>query len=365
MKDRHIPWAKPTLKGREAAYAAEAVESSWISGGGFIDRFEREFAAAIDAEHCITTCNGTAALQLAMLALDLKAGDEVIVPGFTFAAAANMVLAMGGKPIFADVCESTWCIDPKDVAARITVRTRGIVPVHLYGNVCEMASLMALAGEHDLWVIEDAAEAALSRYHGRAAGCFGAVGCFSFQATKTLAMGEGGAVVTGDRALHKRMQLIRNHGMQGARRYWHDVVGFNFRLTNMQAAVGCAQLESRDAICSARAQMDRHYRERLGNVPGLSMQQKTPGAEPVVWAITVRLDRDCFGDRDAVMAVLAAAGIETRPGFYSFDRMPLYEAPRLPVAGRIAEETISLPSFPELTAVEIDYVCDRLLECHR
>jgi len=280
---------------------------------------------------------------------------------FSFVAPVNMVIASGARPVYADIDCATWCIDPDSVKRRITNKTKAIIAVHTYGNVCDMDALMALAKKHRLYIIEDAAEAAFSRYRGKCAGTFGDIGCFSFQATKTIAMGEGGFVLTADRRLYEKMRIIRDHGMRKGRRYWHDVLGYNFRLTNLQAAVGCGQLENSDNIISSRERVYADYSERLAHQPGISLQCFRPQVKPLVWAIAAKIDPGLFkGDRDFLINALLGKGIETRPGFYPFSAMPLYKAPWLPVSRDVGANVISLPSFGALSRKEILFVCGQL-----
>jgi perosamine synthetase len=360
-----IPWAKPRFSDLARAYLAQAIDSTWVSHGPFVERFEAQFNRLVGSPFGFTTSNGTTALYLAFLALGLGPGDEVIVPGFTFVAPGNMAIAVGATPVFADIDPDTWQLDPASVEACITPRTRAIVAVHLYGDVCDMDALQRLARDRGLLLVEDVAEACLSRHRGRYAGTFGDVGCFSFQATKTISMGEGGYVTTADPALHERMRRIRDHGMQPGRRYWHDVVGHNFRLTNLQAALGVAQLEELDGILADRRRVDRVYRARLAGARGVRFQTFRPEVDPIVWAFAIRLDPAVFGERDDVMAALAEAGIETRPGFYPFGALPPYQRyvrGPLPTCEQVAREVISLPTFASLTDDELARVAGALLE---
>jgi perosamine synthetase len=361
-----IPWAKPTFGDREREYVVDALTSSWVSGGPYVERFEHALNRHMESSHGLTVSNGTAALHLALLALGIGPGDEVIVPDFSFVAPGNMVRAVGATPVFADIDSRTWCLDPADAEKRITARTRAIVTVHLYGNVSDMDGLLSLTQARRLLLVEDVAEAAFSRYRHRYAGTFGDAGCFSFQATKTITTGEGGYVTTGSSDLDDRMRIIRDHGMRRGKRYWHDVVGHNFRLTNLQAALGLAQFESLDRIIADRQRMYRSYAERLAHVAGVTFQYFPPEVDPVVWAVALRLDPSAFRfDRDGVISALAEIGIETRPGFYPFSVMPLYESEPIPIAERIGATVISVPSFPTLTDDEIGFVCDRLKDLRR
>ena len=353
-----IAWAKPALAGREKEYVEDALLSSWISGGRYVERFEREFASLYSVPYVLTVTSGTAALYLALRALGIGPGDEVIVPGFTFAAPVNMVIETGATPVYADVDSSTWCLDTPSVRESITSRTKAILAVHLYGNVCEMEALQEMARQSGLFIIEDVAQAAFSRYKGRYAGTWGDISCFSFHATKTIAMGEGGCVLTSREAYYTQMHILRDHGMSRDKRYWHDVRGYNFRLTNLQAAVGCAQLERIKDIISRRRQIYGWYYRHLNDVRGITLQAFNPETEPVVWTLAVKLDPAFFkGERDFVMNALSCVGIETRPGFYPFSAMPLYQAPRLPVAEEVAGRIICLPFYPDLLEEQVALIC--------
>ncbi|MBF6025875.1 DegT/DnrJ/EryC1/StrS family aminotransferase [Lysobacter niastensis] len=357
-----IPWAEPTLWGREEEYAVDALRSTWISGGPYVDRLEADFARYADARNVLAVANGTAALHLAYLGAGIGAGDEVIVPGFAFMAAANMARMVGATPVFADIDPDTWCITAETVAPLITSRTRAIVPVHTYGNVCALEPLLALGDESGVLVIEDAAESIGSKYRGRMSGTIAPMGTYSFHATKTITTGEGGAVTTGDDALADRMRLYRSHGMARTR-YMHEVAGHNFRLTNLQAAIGCAQLEQIDRIVAKRGGVWAAYTTRLQAMPGLSMQKIEMDVDPVMWAVGVRLDPAHYPQgRDAVMGQMDALGIETRPGFYPASAMPHLYGPQshLPVSDALAASMLVLPSSPSLDDARIHRICDAL-----
>jgi perosamine synthetase len=360
-EEAFIPWARPHFWGEEQRYVADALTSSWISGGPYVDRLERDFAAICQVRYATSASNGTTALQMAYLALGLRPGDEVVVPGFGFLAAANVAIHMGASPVFCEVDPDTWCMRAQDVVAVLSERTRAIVAVHTYGNMCEMDSILALARERGLPVIEDAAEAFGSRYNGRHAGTLGTVGTYSFQATKTITTGEGGMVVTDDEALTQVMTLYRNHGLRRRGHYWHDVPGYNFRLTNIQAAMGCAQLEQLDAILAERRRVAARYKAHLSALPGIIQQRFPENVDAVVWAIAVRLDPKFYPQgRDQVMDQMSAANIETRPGFYPPTAMQFYDCPSLPVCEGIAATVISLPSFSTLSDFWIDRICRQL-----
>lgn len=361
MNKQLIPWASTSYWGNEEAYVLDALKSTWISGGSYVDKLEKEFANFCDTPYAITSSNGTTAIQLAYIALDIKPNDEIIVPGFGFMAVANVALNMGAKPVFCDVDLDTWCMSPQSLASCITPNTKAIVPVHTYGNICDMDAILEVASHYNLPVIEDAAEAIGSKYKGKMSGTMGVLGTYSFHATKTITTGEGGAIVTNDKALSDKMKLYRSHGMS-SRRYWHDVAGHNFRLTNMQAALGCGQLEQIEKIGTERARVYHRYVVHLGKIAGVTMQTFNTDVDPLVWAIAIRIDPEAFPQgRDTLIQQLLALNIETRPGFYSADFMPhIYGQTNVPVSKTLSEHIISLPSSPSVTDGEIEYICSSL-----
>jgi len=361
-----IPWAKPDFWGNEERYVLEALRSSWISHGPFVDRLQAQFESHCGIAHAVATSNGTTALHLAYIALGLRPGDEIVVPGFAFMAAANIALHVGAVPVFADVDPDTWCLTAAAVARKLSPRTRAIVPVHTYGNICDMDSINRLAAEKGIPVIEDAAEAFGSTYRGAPAGTMSLLGTFSLHATKTVTTGEGGMVVTADAGLAEKMRLYCSHGVKRLR-YWHEVAGHNFRMTNMQAAIGCAQIEKLEQIAAARRRMFATYAAHLGDTPGVTMQRFAPEVDAIPWVVAVRLGPAAFPQgRDAVMARMAAAGIETRPGFYTPTRMThLYSATEIPVSDQVSDSVIALPSFASLTEEQIARVCRELRSAHR
>lgn len=359
-----IPWAEPRYWGNERRYVQDAMQSTWISGGPYVDRLETDLASFVDVPEAVVTSNGTTAIHAAYLALDVRPGDEIIVPGFAYMAAANIALLMGAIPKFADVDLNTWCITAETIAAKVTSRTKGIVPIHTYGNVCDMAPILEFANERGLWVLEDAAEALGSKYRGIAAGSVASIGTYSFHATKTITTGEGGAVVTRDALLAERLRLFRSHGVS-QRRYWHEVPGHNFRLTNIQAAIGCAQFERLSDIQRERDRVYETYKREFTDFAGVAMQAITLHVEPLMWAVGIRLLPTHFRHgRDSVMQTLAAAGIETRPGFHAASEMAsLYNAPSIPVAAQLAREIISLPSSPTVKNNEIRLIAEIVRNC--
>lgn len=356
-----IPWAQPEYWGLEEQYLLEALHSTWISGGAFVDRFERGVAGFSGAPFALSTSNGTTAIHLAYLGLDLQPGAEVVVPGFCYLAAANIALQMRAKPVFAEVDPDTYCVTAAAIEAVMTRRTRLIVAVHTYGNVCEMDEILSLGRARGMPVLEDAAESFGSKYKGRQSGTIAGVGTYSFHATKTITTGEGGMVVTADEGLARKMSLYRSHGVR-ERRYRHELPGHNFRLTNLQAALGCAQLERLDSIVRERKRVHRTYTSLLKNVAGLRLQAFPAIIDPVLWALALELDPRAYPQgRDQVIEQLAAEGIETRNGFLAASQHSIYpDCVSLPICERLSNQVISLPTFATLGDEQIARICSKL-----
>lgn len=358
-----IPVATPVLGEAEMANVTRAVRSGWISSlGEFIPEFEEGFAAYSGAGFGVATCNGTAAVQLALAALGIGPGDEVIVPSLTFVATANAVRYLGATPVFCDSHPDYWGLDPAAAAKLITPRTRAIIPVHLYGHPADMDRINALAKEHDLYVVEDAAEAHGAEYKGNKVGALGAIACFSFYGNKIITTGEGGMCLTDDAALADKMRYLRDHAMSAERRYWHDAVGYNFRMTNLQAAIGVAQLKRIDEFIARKVEIAAWYRDGLGELFDaglLAPHPQMPWAKCVYWLYSVLL-AEGFGKSVAELAGgLRQKGIDSRPFFHPNHTLPPYAAGlSLPVAERIAARGISLPSGVNLSAAEVATVCD-------
>ena len=355
-KRRFFPVAEPDVGEKEWQYVSECVLSGWISStGSFVPRFERAFADFCGVEHAIATSSGTTALHLALLACGAGPGDEVIVPTLSFIATANAVAYTGATPVFADSDPVTWNIDPAGIEPLVTPRTKAIIAVHLYGHPADMEAILAIASRHGLLVIEDAAEAHGALYRGQRVGSMGDLGIFSFFGNKIVTTGEGGMVVTGNRRFADRVRLLRDHGMDPDRRYWHTTLGYNYRLTNMQAAVGLAQMEKIDAILLRKRQNARAYAQVLREVPGITLPPEEEWAENVYWLYSILVDEQEFGmSRDMLMERLREQGIETRPFFHPIHRQPVYDRPgRLEVAQRLAACGLSLPSSTRLSSGEI------------
>ena len=312
-----IPLAVPDLSGNELAYVTDAIRSSWISSTGrYVERFEQEFARLCETQVALSICNGTAALHIALLALGAGPGDEVIVPSLTYIATANAVRYVGAEPVFADVTPTTWCLDPEAVEAAVTPRTRGIIAVHLYGHPADIDALDIVAARHDLWIVEDAAEAHFASYKNRRVGSLARMATFSFYGNKPFTCGEGGALTTDSPELEQKARLLRGQGMDPERRYFFPITGYNYRLTNVACALLCAQLERREALLARRRAIFELYRELLDGVPGLEFQPVAEWAQPTPWLFSVLVDEREYGkSRDELAEALASAGIETRPFF--------------------------------------------------
>lgn len=355
--------AAPDLTGNELKYVTECVQSTWISSQGkYLAEFESRVADFVQARHAIATCNGTVALHLAMAALGVGPGDEVIVPSLTYVATANAAVYCGAKPVFCDVDPVTWCIDAASAARMITPQTRGILPVHLFGHACDMQPLWDLANDWGLWILEDNAEALGAQYMGRPTGSLATAATFSFFGNKTITTGEGGMVTTDDPELASKLRLLRGQGMDPNRRYWHPVVGFNFRMTNLAAAIGCAQIERVEQLLADRRQLAGWYDDRLRGVSNLTLPTTASGVTHSWWMYSVLVDE--VSRRDRLMRDLASRDIETRPVFYPVHQFPMYRNAKTdngcPVACDISYRGVSLPTATYLCERDVDYICNEV-----
>jgi perosamine synthetase len=359
-----IPVFAPWLPASARSYVLDCVDSGWVSSlGKYVARFEEELAAFCEARHAVATSNGTVALHLALVVLGIGPGDEVLVPDLTFIATANAVRYTGATPVLVDVDRATWGIDPADARRKLTPRTRAIIPVHLYGRPVDLDSVLELGRRHGIAVVEDAAEAHGARYRGRRVGALGALGAFSFYGNKVFTTGEGGAVVTNDPALAERAAFLRDHAMDPRRRYFHTEVGFNYRMTNIQAALGCSQLEHAEEILDRRQAIARAYDEGLAGIRGLGFAAAAPWAESVCWMYSVLVEPSFGLGRDAVAAELKARGIDSRPFFVPLHEMPPYRTDAaFPVSSDLSHQGINLPSGTALEPAEIATVCSALRE---
>ena len=367
-----IPVASADLSGNEEQYAVETIRSSWISSTGeFVNRFEREFAELCDADQSIAVCNGTVALHLALLGLDVRAGDEVLVPSMTYVATANAVRYVGGEPVFVDVDSKTWCIDPEQLESAITPRTKGIIAVHLLGHPADMDLINRIAAIHGLWVIEDAAEAPCARYKGRPVGSLAKMATFSFYGNKLITSGEGGAITVSDPQLNTRLRALRGQGMDPERRYYFPITGYNFRLTNLACAILCAQMERLDEILAKRVSIFARYNQELGAIPGIELQPVADWAELSPWIYACGIDSRKFGcGRDELMSYLGQRGVDTRPMFIPLHTLPPFRegsakrGEHLPETLRLAEHVVMLPTYNQLSEDDHGRVIGAIRECH-
>ncbi len=364
-----IPVNEPVLGGKELAYVREAVETGWVSSEGrFIHDFEAAFAAYCGRRHGVAVCNGTAALEVATAAISLQPGDEVILPTFTIIACAMAIIERGAIPVLVDSEPDTWNMDVRQIGGRITPQTRAIMAVHIYGHPADMDPALELARTHGLAVIEDAAEVHGAEYKGRRCGSLGDLSTFSFYANKIVTTGEGGMVVTDDDALAERCRLHRNLCFQGKRRFVHEELGRNFRMANLQAALGVAQMERIEQSLAKKRWIGQAYTERLRGAPGLRLPLERPWAKHVYWVYGVVLDETVPFDAAEFARRLAERGVQTRPFFWPmheqpvFEQMGLFRGERYPVAEWLARRGLYLPSGMALTESQIEQVCGAVRE---
>lgn len=365
-RHHRLPVAEPDLSGNELNYIMECIRTNWVSSQGpFIRRFEDEFARYIGSSHALAVSSGTAALHLALAALGVGPGDEVIVPDLTFAATINAVLYVGATPVIVDVTRDTWNLDPEAAARAVTPRTKALMPVHLYGQPCEMEALMALARQRGLLVIEDAAEALGAQYGGQQVGTFGDAAVFSFYGNKLITTGEGGMVLFREKTIAERARILRDHGMDPKRRYWQQEVGYNYRLTNLQAAVGVAQLERVESFIARKLEMASRYTEALSGRKELVLPLARPGTRNVFWMYSIIVDSSRSGlGRDDLIERLLMNGVETRPLFYPLHQMPPYTrfagSGEYPKAEWLSSNGLSLPSSVSLKDEDVDYIAQAI-----
>lgn len=365
MDNKFYPVAVPVFNGNEKKYVMDCIDSTWISSAGkYINAFEDNFAAYCGTKYAISCSNGTTALHLALLAFGVGPGDEVIVPTVTFIATANAVVYCGATPVFIDCEPETWNLDPEKLEGLITPRTKGIIPVHLYGHPADMDVVTSIARKHGLFVLEDAAEALGAEYKGKRTGSLGDIATFSLFGNKIITTGEGGMITTNDEQLANKMRTLRGQGIDPVRKYWFPVVGYNYRLTNLQAAVGCAQLEMVDWHVGERKRVAALYHKHLKDEPSITLPVEKLWAKNVYWMFSVLLNDADEERRNEVMAQLKDDGIETRPFFYPMHVLPPYIGiqphEQFPVANRITAQGFNVPTYGGLTEQDIEHICDRI-----
>jgi perosamine synthetase len=355
----------PSVTELEISYVNDAVRNGWgASCYDYIYRFQDAFAAYEGTKHALATACCTGAIHIALMAMGVKAGDEVIVPDITWIASVEPVLYIGAKPIFVDVLPNTWCIDPAKIREAITDKTKAILAVHVYGNVCEMDEIMEIAKEHGLRVLEDAAEGLGSEYKGRKCGSIGDAGVFSFHGTKTVSTGEGGMMVTSDDALIERARILNDHGRdpKDGKAFWMREYGYKYKMSNLQAAMGCAQMERIGELVAKKREIFSWYADMLAGAP-CSINPEQSYAKNSYWMPTVVFDQSLHVDRYELMDYLRDLGIDSRPFFYPLTSLPMFEEkPENNVSYGLYERAINLPSHHGLTKDDIRRVTDALRE---
>jgi perosamine synthetase len=366
MKPR-ILYTKPSITELEVRYATDAAANGWGDQCyAYINRFEELFKQHLGVSYAIATSSCTGALHMGMAALGIGPGDEVIMADTNWIATASPIVNLGAKPIFVDILPDSWCIDPDKAEAAITPRTKAIVAVHLYGNLCDMERLLAIGEKHGVPIIEDAAEAIGSVYHGKRAGCMGKFGAFSFHGTKTLTTGEGGMFVTNDDTLYEQVLTLSNHGRARGqtKQFWPDMVGFKYKMSNIQAAIGCAQIERIDELIGGKRRVFQAYKEALAGIQGISMNPEPAGTQNGYWMPTAVFDKASGVTREVLQEAFAGENIDARVFFWPLSSLPSFEPV---VTNRLAYDlpgrAINLPSFADMCGDDIGRVCAVLRKC--
>ena len=363
-KTHRIQILEPDLSGNEMNYIKDCLRTNWISSQGkYVKKFEQLFSQLHEDRYSLSVSNGTSALHLSLKALDIGKGDEVIVPNITFAACANAVIHSGAEPVFCEIDKNTWCISSSEIESLITIKTKAIMLVHLYGQVADVEKIKDIASRFGLYLIEDCAEAIGSEYKGKPVGVFGDVATFSFFGNKTISTGEGGMILFKDEKFFIKSRILRDHGMNPDIKYWHDLAGYNYRLTNMQAAIGLAQLERFKSIVDKKIMISDWYENLLENFKGIFQKPiHNDFVKHSNWLYTIILDRGI--DKNKVINDLFKYGIESRRTFYPLNEMPPYMkykcSKSLSNSQLIAKQGISLPSSVNLQKQDIRYIVESL-----
>ena len=359
MKPR-IHYTKPSITSLEVQYATDAAANGWGDRCyEYINRFEEQFKKHLGVKYAVATSSCTGALHMGMAALGIGSGDEVIMADTNWIATASPIMHLGAKPIFVDILPNTWCIDPALVEKAITPRTKAIIAVHLYGNLCEMSELIAIGNKYGIPVIEDSAEAIGSIYHGKRAGSIGKFGTFSFHGTKTVTTGEGGMFVTNDADLFECVLTLSNHGRarKQTKQFWPDVVGFKYKMSNIQAAIGCAQMDRIDELTSRKYEILAAYRRELGDLPGISMNPDYAGVVNGAWMPTIVFSDETGIRREEIQAAFAAENTDARVFFWPLSSLPMFTPIKTnSIAWMTPDRAINLPSYHDLSLDDIKRV---------
>lgn len=356
-----IHYAKPSITEKEVAYAADAAANGWAEHCfDYLYKFSDALKNYLKVPYVIPTSSCTGALHMGMAALGIGPGDEVIAPDITWVASIAPVTYLGAKPVFVDVLPDTWCIDPAKIEAAITPKTKAILVVHIYGNLCDMDAIRQIADRHKLPVIEDAAEALGSSYHGRMAGSMGDIATFSFHGTKTITTGEGGALIVQSKELYEKLQVLESHGRDPKvpKQFWCEKVGYKYKMSNIEAALGLAQMERIDQLVARKREIFAEYKRQLGSHNGLSFNPEYPGTVNSYWMSTVVFGPDIAFDREELIAKFKENNIDARVFFYPLSMMPPFTpAPQNKVSYAIYERGMNLPCYHDMTQSDIDRVC--------
>jgi perosamine synthetase len=354
-----IFYTKPSITEKEVEYATDAARNGWGDRCyEYIHRFEELFKRHLGVNYAIATSSCTGALHMGLAALGVGPGDEVILADTNWIASAAPITYLGAKPVFVDILPDSWCLDPERVREAITSKTKAIIAVHLYGNLCEMNELMDIGKRHGIPVIEDAAEAIGSVYHGKPAGSIGKFGTFSFHGTKTITTGEGGMFVTNDADLYEYVLTLSNHGRARAqtRQFWPDMIGFKYKISNIQAAIGCAQAERVDDLIAAKRQIFAQYKEHLSDLP-LRLNPEPEGTTNGYWMPNIVVDDGIPFDRETLLSAFRADNIDGRVFFWPLSMLPMFDdKPENIVSYRLFNRAVNLPSYHDLTASDIERV---------
>jgi len=369
LREIRIPVCSPEIGEKEVEYVAKCVRSGWISSiGEYVTTFEKKFAGYCGCKFGVATNSGTTALHLALATLDVKEGDEVIIPTFTMIATPNAVTYTGAKPVLVDAELYTWNMNVSKIPEKITERTKVILPVHTYGHPVDMKPILEIAEQHDLYVIEDAAEAHGAEYSGKRTGSLGEVGCFSFYANKIITTGEGGMLVTNNEEIAEKARWLRSHAFgRHGKHFYHEAIGFNYRMSALQAAFGLAQLERIAEFVSKRRNNAKLYNSLLSELEGkVTLPPEAPWAKNVYWMYSVLIEENFGLSRNDLMEKLEQQGIETRTFFYPIHLQPIYATQfnpaDYPVADLLSKKGVNLPSGNNLTPSEIEQVCECIIK---
>jgi len=366
---KFIPVYQPYIHEEESKFLQDCINSGWISSKGkYINLFEKSFAKYLNAKYALTTSNGTVALHLALATIGIKEGDEVLVPNLTFAASVNSIIYTGATPVLIDCDPDTFNIDTNLIEHKITSKTKAIMVVHLYGLPINMNIIKNIADKHNLIIIEDSAESFGSEFNGQKVGAFGRVSTFSFYGNKTITTGEGGMVVFKNKKDYDKAKILRDHGMDPNKTYWHEFLGYNYRMTNLQASLGCAQLDKVDLIINKKINLAEEYISRLNKIEGIKFQKKIDGFKNTYWLVTIIIEEKKFGaSRDTLRSFLSKNNIDSRPVFFPINLMPPYKKYNIgsfPNSLFVSKNGLSLPSYPSLSSDEIKRICDLIIAYH-